>query len=132
MNKLVVGAITLQQANQFWASTRVGAQARLRAFAAAEAHLNGLTVRCPAPTAGAVPRELHQCERAVAANWHVLHLAGTALATWGHHVKAMEMLRMGTMSPATATQMWLQSWHAGQDQVTRYRAAVAATRGLRC
>ncbi len=68
----------------------------------------------------------------MAADWRVLGLADTALATWHRHVRDMEMLRMGTMSPARATQMWLQSWHEGQRQVTRYRAAVTATRSAHC
>jgi hypothetical protein len=133
MNKLVVGAITLQQATAFWNSTRVGAHAHLDAFAAADGHLRQLTVRCPSPVHHAeAGRQLAQCERAVAADWRVLDLARTALGTWGHHVKDMEMLRMGTMSPATATQMWLQSWQKGQQEVTTYRAAVSATRHLDC
>ncbi len=132
MNKLVLGVITLPQATQFWNQTRDGAHARLRAYAAADSRLNQLTIRCPTPGLQAVPGPLLRCERAVAANGQVLHLAHLALPTWRHHVRDMEMLRMGTMSPTMATQMWLQSWHAGQGQVTRYRAAVQATQGLGC
>ena len=68
----------------------------------------------------------------MSANRRVLHLARTALATWGAHVQDMEMLRMGKMSPTQATRMWLHNWHRGQGQVTGYHAAVEAAPGLHC
>jgi hypothetical protein len=132
MNKFVLGMNTLEQANQFWNQTRMAARARLRAYATAEAQLSQLTIRCPAPDDWSAPPELQRCEQAVAANWDVLRLAHTALATWRLHAKDMDMLRLGMMSPAHATRMWLTSWHEGQSQVTRYRAALEATRGLGC
>jgi hypothetical protein len=132
MNNLVLGVISLQQANQFWNQTRVGAHAKLQAFATADARLNRQTIRCPAPAADAGSTKVQRCERAVAANWKVLTVAQTALATWRTHVKHMEMLRSGMMSPAQATQMWLHSWHEGQGQVTRYQADLKQSHGLHC
>jgi len=132
MNKLVLGVITLQQANQFWNQTRVGAHAKLRAFAVADARLNQQTIRCPTPARESASTHIQRCERAVAANARVLALARTALATWRMHFKDMEMLRSGMMSPARATQMWLQSWHEGQGQVTDYRAAEKQAHQLHC
>lgn len=131
MNNLVLGVITLQQATQFWNQTRVGAHAKLHAFAAAEARLNQETIRCPRP-AGDASTKVQRCERAVAADAKVLAVAQTALATWRTHVWHMEMLRSGMISAAQATQMWLQSWHEGQGQVTRYQAAVKTSQGLHC
>jgi hypothetical protein len=132
MNNLVLGVISLQQANQFWNQTRVGAHAKLRAFTTAEARLNRQTIRCPSPAADAGSMKVQRCERAVSADWKVLAVAQTALATWQTHVKHMEMLRSGMMSPAQATQMWLHSWHEGQGQVARYQAALKLSHGMHC
>lgn len=133
MNKLVVGAITLAQANQFWGQTRVGAMRNLQAFAGSDRQYQQRTYRCPAPVGKEATGDLLDlCERSVAARTRVLKLARVALATWDHHVMHMEMLRKGTMSPARATQLWLQSWRAGQGQIDRYQAALAAARGASC
>jgi hypothetical protein len=133
MNKLVLGAISLDQAMQFWNRTRVGAKARLHTFDAAVRRIGRLTIACPDP--GADPSagtRLMRCERAVAANARLLSLAETALGTWALHVKHMEMLRDGTMTPAQATQAWLLSWHQGQDQVTQYRDETKKAHSLYC
>lgn len=133
MNKLVLGVISLDQAMQFWSRTRVGAKARLQTFDKAVHRLGRLTIACPAPGAdpSAGPR-LVRCERAVAANTKELDLAETALATWAMHVQHMEMLRDGEMTPEQASQLWLQSWHQGQDEVTQYRDAAKTARSLHC
>jgi hypothetical protein len=133
MNKLVVGAITLAQANQFWAQTRVGAMTNLQAFAGSDRQYQQRTYRCPPPAGKQAPGDLlDACERSVAARNRVLKLARVALATWDHHVMHMEMLRKGTMSPARATTLWLQSWRTGQGQIDHYQAALSATRGESC
>jgi len=133
MNKLVVGAITLAQATQFWNQTRVGAMAHLDAFAKSDGQYLQRTTRC-APPATRRPSgdKLDACQRSVAARSRVLHLAREALATWRMHVMHMEMLRDGKMSPARATTLWLHSWRAGQAQIDQYRSALAAARGARC
>ena len=128
MNKLVVGAISLQQANDFWNQTRVGAQRHLDRFRAASRVVQGLS--CPAP--GRVPHAspaLRSCVRRVAADQRAFEAAQTTLRTWGRHVKDMEMLRMGHMTPAAATQMWLSSWHRGLQQLHAYRDADEALAG---
>ncbi len=133
MNQLVVGAITLPQANQFWNQTRVGAMAHLQAFATSDGKYQQRTYRCPAPAEKRSSMDpLVVCERSVADRTRVLKLARVALATWGHHVMHMEMLREGTMSPARATQLWLQSWRAGQEQIDRYRGALSTAREATC
>jgi hypothetical protein len=60
----------------------------------------------------------------------VLHAARTAIGTWRRHVRAMEMLRMGHMSPATASRMWLAMWQRGQDEIETYRVAARAARSV--
>jgi hypothetical protein len=132
MNKLVVGAITLPQATAFWNRTRVGARDKIDAFDQAAASLQRRGVDCPAPDL--LPersaRDLRACAAQVAADVRVLHAAQTAIDTWQRHVKAMNMLRAGMMSPATATRMWLAMWHRGQGEINSYRAAVRAAHGL--
>lgn len=132
MNKLVLGAITLQQANQFWNQTRAGARAHLRAFIAARRHFDGRTVHCRPVGSGPHGRQLGRCERAVAARNGVLDTARAALATWGMHVRHMEMLRDGMMSPARAQRLWLENWHEGQHEVNQYRSAEHDARTVSC
>jgi hypothetical protein len=60
---------------------------------------------------------------AVTAVRHELREAAIAIATWRHHVVDMDMLRMGHLSPARATQMWMRSWQMGVGQLNNYRDA---------
>jgi len=135
MNQLVVGAITLQDANAFWNQTRVGAQHRIAAFRSAMKEMRRSGVDCPAPDM--LPRtassSLRSCVNQVDADMRVLAAARTAIATWHMHVADMERLRAGKLSGAKASQMWLAMWHEGQQQVTDYRkAAHEATRAGSC
>lgn len=136
MNQLVLGVISLEQANQFWNQTRHGAHANLRAFKATAARSQQPSNRCPAPPRSArvtgTDRKLVGCERAVAARDRVLRSARMALGTWSMHVMHMEMLRNGQMSAQRAQRLWLQSWHEGQREVTQYRAATKTIRGMSC
>ncbi len=143
MNQLVLGVISLQQANQFWNQTRDGAHANLHTFQEAAAPLRQPSALCPAPSssdasgpgntsAGSTAGKVVGCERAVAARFRVLRSARVALGTWGMHVMHMEMLRKGQMSPHRAETLWLHSWHEGQREVTRYHAAMRAAHGFRC
>jgi len=133
MNQLVLGVISLQQATQFWNQTRVGAHAHLRAFRVAVAPLKQASTLCPAPPRSpASAGKLVRCEQAVAARFGVVRASQLALGTWRKHVMHMEMLREGKMTPQQAATLWLQSWHEGQQEVTRYDAAVKASRGPHC
>ncbi len=131
MNKLVVGAITLDQATAFWDRTRVGAQRRLATFRSAYRDVDDLTVRCPPPRRAATS-PAHACQQATAARTDVLQLADVALRTWRRHVHHMEMLRHGHITPAAATSEWLRSWREGNDQVRAYRAATRAAPDQTC
>lgn len=132
MNKLVVGAITLPQANAFWNQTRIDAHHNLNAFRAAAQKAAAGRASCPAPEdpgiTDATP-QLRSCVRRVAAEEHTLAVARTAIATWSRHVADMDMLRAGKMSPAQATRMWLSSWQEGVRQIREYRSALTAARG---
>lgn len=131
MNKLIVGAITLKQATQFWNRTRVGASGRLEDVAAAGRRFDQRTARCPQPGRTAAT-ELDGCYRAVLARNRALRLASVTLRTWAEHVHHMNMLRSGDMTPEQATELWLQSWRQGDRELRDYRAAAGNAQGLSC
>ncbi len=122
MNKLVTGQLTLRQANAFWNRTRVGASRLLDRYDAAVARLSQDDVSCPA-SHGTASTGVQACRAAIDAQQTELRTARIALATWRHHVRDMEMLRMGQMSGAQATRMWLKNWHRGVRQLDAYRSA---------
>ena len=125
MNKLVVGAISLDQANAFWNQTRVGAEHHITRFRRSLQSVRGQDIDCPKPnllsrtaTAG-----LRSCAGQVDADLKAIDAARTAINTWDMHVRDMERLRMGKLSPAAATQMWLSMWQRGQQELRAYRQA---------
>jgi hypothetical protein len=127
MNKLVVGAITLRQATAFWNQTRVGAARNVQGFFTAVRRVPDVRRECPAPGASAqAGATVRACARHVAAQQRALDAAGTSLGTWRSHFHDMEMLRLGRMSPGTATRMWLASWQQGDRELRAYRAAARA------
>jgi len=121
MNQLVAGRITLAQATAFWSRTRVGADRRAQEFRTADATTKPATAcRRLSGTGPAVAA----CARDVVRRAATLRAARTAIDTWQRHIRDMEMLRMGRMSPARATQMWLMNWRRGVRQLDAYDAAV--------
>lgn len=129
MNKLVTGAITLQQATEFWEQTRVGAQRHVVRFQDAWSSFRRHGVDCVTPDlmAPATPA-LRPCAQRVAAELAALQAARTSIRTWAAHVRHMEMLRTGMMSPQRATAMWLTMWHRGQQELDAYHHAARAAR----
>jgi len=131
MNKLVVGAISLQQATAFWKQTRVKARERITAFDRAWARAKRRGIDCP--PANLLPAhaaaQVRTCAREVADDVSALRTARSAIGTWSHHMRAMDMLRMGKLSPATATDMWLDMWQRGQREIDAYRSASRAAAG---
>jgi hypothetical protein len=124
MNQLVVGEITLQQATQFWNQTRVGAQRNVDRFRKAWTALERTGVDCPSPALlGPAPAGVRSCARLVEAELGVARAAKTSIDTWDTHVHHMDMLRMGTLSPEKATEMWLAMWRRGVRDLDAYRAA---------
>jgi hypothetical protein len=126
MNKLVVGQISLQQAGAFWKQTRVGAYQRIDQFEKAASQLQEHGVDCPAPSLlpKSAPASVRQCSRQVAADLQALSAARTAIDTWHNHMHAMEMLRMGKLSPSMAEKMWLAMWQRGQQEIQAYTTAL--------
>jgi hypothetical protein len=131
MNKLVTGAITLQQAKAFWNRTRVGAGTRLARYDAAVSRLEGRGAACLRMSAGLEAGQA-ECASAVHARDRLLGRADRAVETWRMHVHHMEMLRDGTLSATQATQMWLRSWHRGVRQLDAYHAVDAAAESRHC
>jgi hypothetical protein len=124
MNKLVVGAITLRQATAFWNQTRVGAKHNLDRFYSATRRVPFAGVDCPSPgSLTQASTALSSCARHVAQERQAFEAAQIAMQTWKTHVRHMEMLRMGHMSPAAATRMWLASWRQGIQELQAYRSA---------
>ena len=133
MNKLVVGAITLKQASQFWNQTRVGAHAKLNDFTTARGHYLQRIFRCPAPRQAAeASPELRTCHRAVAAHGRTLRMATIALRRWEQHVHHMDMLRRGEMTAQQATRLWLRDWREGDREIRAYRTAARTGTGQTC
>jgi hypothetical protein len=132
MNKLVTGVITLKQATQFWNQTRVGAAQGLARYRSALDTFAARTVRCPRTRDETLTTAALQCTEAVAARARELATAERSLATWRIHVRHMEMLRKGEMTPAQATRLWLASWHKGVRELSAYRAAARQASGRTC
>ena len=135
MNQLVAGKITLAQAVAFWDKTRVGATHNVHAFDAADQRFRSasgsLCAAASTPPANASPA-LAACLTAVAAAGTTVGAARTTMATWSHHVHDMERLRMGTLSPAMAQQMWLQTWKQGDRELRTYRRDETRSEQLSC
>jgi hypothetical protein len=72
------------------------------------------------------------CVHGVQVRDQTLAAAARAIATWKSHITDMEMLRMGTMSPATASRMWIKSWHRGQHQIDHYQTLRHQDRAQHC
>ena len=124
MNQLVVGEITLQQATRFWDETRLGAQRNVARFREAWTSLERTGVDCPGPTLlGPAPAAVRSCSRLVEAELGVARAAKTSIDTWDRHVQHMDMLRLGSLSPEEATEMWLTMWRRGVRDLDTYRAA---------
>jgi hypothetical protein len=129
MNKLVVGAITLQQATAFWNQTRVGAKARIADFDRADQVARQLDVTCPmGRPRGGRSAALRACVQQVRADTHAVSAARTAVHTWEMHVGDMERLRSGTLSPAAATRMWLSMWQRGVRELHSFHVAARRAR----
>lgn len=127
MNKLVVGEITLQQATEFWESTRLGAQRRVRDFGDSFGALRAEGVDCPGPALLAPgARALPGCAREVQAAVRAVQSARVSVSTWEEHIHHMDMLRLGQMTPEQATEMWLASWQRGVRELDAYESASEA------
>lgn len=131
MNKLVVGAITPQQAGAFWSQTRAGAERNLAHFDSASRRVRRAGVDCPPPsTLSHASKALRACAEHVVREQQALETARVALRTWRTHIRHMKMLDMGHLSPDVATRLWLANWQRGVRELRTYRSATRAMDGL--
>ena len=129
MNQLVLGAITLQQASDFWNQTRLAAKRKLGNFDDALAAVRRSGLNCPVvDRLGHSSSALRSCALRVDADERAADTAREALETWATHVADMDMLKMGHLSAADATQAWLASWEQGVEQIRTYEGAASAAR----
>jgi hypothetical protein len=134
MNQLVSGRITLADAQAYWARTRVGAARNVHRFEAADEEVSssaGSPCMVASPPAGA-SAALAGCLDAVDAGSTALESARTTMATWHHHIRDMERLRTGKLSPAMAQQMWLRTWKQGDRELHTFRRDEARFEALAC
>jgi hypothetical protein len=139
MNLLVEGKITLAVAMKFWDQTRLGAEAKVAEFRAADQALTAGKATCPelGPTAACTApldrvNAITACAKAERARLTVVGRARVAVATWEHHVHDMERLRKGEITPAQATALWQKNWRTGQKQVDAYLVASQLVDSLKC
>jgi hypothetical protein len=134
MNKLVVGAITLQQASDFWESTRLGALRKIGRFHDATTTMRQEGLNCLVRSRlGRASEALRSCVDRVAADERTLLAARTAITRWEHHVHDMDRMRLGLLSPATVSKRWLVDWQQGVREIEEYKsAAKAAVRSGQC
>lgn len=125
MNQLVVGAITLEEASAFWEDTRLDAQQNIKRFRRDMQRLRRNGVDCPAPDLVPGGDDVRGCAQQVAAQMEALRRVRTSVNTWNQHVKHMDMLRLGTLSPEDATRMWISMWQEGADDLRDYRLAAS-------
>jgi hypothetical protein len=129
MNKLVLGAITPEQAAEFWEQSKVGATRNLARFDSASRRVPAARVCLSSPGALAqASAELRSCTRYVVQERRALAAARIAIRTWKRHVRDMAMLEMGHLSPADATEMWLANWRRGVRELAAFRSADRAVK----
>jgi hypothetical protein len=127
MNKLVLGAITPEQAAEFWAETKVGALRNLDRFDAATRRASGAWVDCPSSkTLAQASGALRSCAQHVSQDRRTLEVAEVALRTWKAHIRDMRMQSMGHLSPGSATQRWLANWQRGIRELRAFQSAQRA------
>ena len=131
MNRLVAADPTLMRAERHWNRTRREAVGLVDRYDEAAAAYAARTVRCP-PDQSQEGNGGEGCRSAVAARDEVLRKAERAMATWREHVRDMEMLRDGTLSPAAARRAWQQNRRAGEAELRAYERAQRAAIGQSC
>jgi hypothetical protein len=130
MNQLVAGKISLAEATAYWRSTRKGAIHRVHRFRKLDGLLVGSDHACT--DVGTKDSRVTACVQATRAVSRSLDAARTATRTWRHHIREMEMLRRGDISPTRALTRWVAMWQSGQDQVERYSHRTTKSLRERC
>jgi hypothetical protein len=125
MNQLVAGKITPEQAKVFWTASRTGAAQEVARFEAVDKRSRGVSTRCSAPPGmadhAAHLQHLAACRQAADARAAELNSGRTAIATWRRHIRDMELLRAGKISPVVGLMRWNKNWKKGDAELQHYR-----------
>jgi hypothetical protein len=125
MNQLVAGKITPEQAKAFWTASRTGAAQEVARFEAVDKRSRGVSTQCSAPPGisdhAAHLQHLAACRQAADAKEAELSSSRTAIATWRRHIRDMELLRAGKISPFTGLMRWNKNWKKGDAELQHYR-----------
>lgn len=133
MNQLVSGEITLAQARDYWARTKVAATAKAEAFREAYREYRSTGGCEPPEKAGpGQASQLRRCAQALRADEKALAKAEVALTTWEHHITAMNRLAAGKLSGDRAAAMWQRMWQAGAAEMQEYTQAMKKARQGSC
>jgi hypothetical protein len=131
MRDLVAGRITLDEATAFWEATRVQGKRSLAAWMRTDASYLAARTECAPPGTGSGPNDALQACRVVQQGGDaVLAAARTTLPDWGRHIRHMDALRNGNLSPARALHLWHGMYQSGRDGVRKYDAARRDLQGL--
>ena len=125
MNQLVAGKITPEQAKAFWTASRTGAAQEVARFEAVDKQTRGVSTECSAPPGlddhSAHLTQLAACRQAADAQEAELNSGRTAITTWRHHIRDMELLRAGKISPFVGLMRWNKNWKKGDAELQHYR-----------
>jgi hypothetical protein len=125
MNQLVAGKISPEQAKAFWTASRTGAAQEVARFEAVDKRSRGVSVDCSAPPGlddhSAHLAQLAACRQAADAQQAELNSGRTAITTWRHHIRDMELLRAGKISPFVGLMRWNKNWKKGDAELQQYR-----------
>jgi hypothetical protein len=125
MNQLVAGKITPEQAKVFWTASRTGAAQEVARFEAVDKRSRAVSTRCSSPP-GMADHATHlehlaACRQAANAREAELSSGRTAIATWRTHIRDMELLRAGKISPFVGLMRWNKNWKKGDAELQDYR-----------
>jgi hypothetical protein len=125
MTQLTSGKIDLAQAVAFWDSTRIEGKRTLALFHRVDGRYRAAHAKCEAPTAAnesasGSTADLQACQKRQTATDAVLRDARDTLADWKMHIKDMDALRAGKLSPKHAIHMWHQMYRRGKVELARY------------
>ena len=124
MKDLVAGRINLDEATAFWEATRVQGKHSLAAWMRTDESYRAARTECLPPDTGSGPDDALQACRVVQQGGDaVLAAARATLPDWGRHIRHMDALRNGKLSPTRALHLWHGMYPNGRDGVRQYDAA---------
>ena len=120
-----------------WDRTRIGAGHKAHEFRRQDAALRESGLRCTLlagldAASSHAGHELLRCRSAADALTDTLAAARTAEGTWVKHIRDMNALRAGEITPEMATAMWIQHWHVGARELEAYDRTVAGASSVKC